>query len=137
MTARFVKTGAVRYLYIAFAVGPSGNHEDLLSSKLLTKIQFRPKIITAPPLQRPAVFCCQAASQLHVFELNQLKPDHNDKSNFFKFYLNVFHLHLVLPDFPIPLPFLKTSLYDLYSATCPKHLDLIRLFFSCVQIWKT
>jgi hypothetical protein len=98
VTVRFVKTGAVRFRYIAFAMGPSIIHEDLLLSKSLTKIKFPPKINTATSLETPSVFFLQPASQLRVLALIQMKSDHNDQSNFFKFHLNVFHLHLV-PNF--------------------------------------
>ena len=108
---------------------PSGKHEDLLSSKLHTKIQFRPQnkhracTKTSPVLssgsQPPACLC-----------LNQLKSDHLDQTNFFMLHFYICYLHLVPTSFFFPLLFLTTSLYVLFSATCPVHLDNITFFFS-------
>jgi hypothetical protein len=50
----------------AFTARPSGKRGDLFRLNYIEKFSFDLKISPAPPLGRPAVFCRQAASQLHV-----------------------------------------------------------------------
>jgi hypothetical protein len=116
--------------------GRAGTTKIYFRLNCIEKSSFDLKISNAPTIQRPAVFCRQAASRFHVFALNQLKSNHNDKSNFFKIHFNVFHLQLVPTSFLFPLTFLITSLYPLLTATCPTHLDVIRLFLQANKAGK-